>query len=154
MSNQDYQISVSLDVYKALTARLEAEGQTHNDLLRQILNLDSLVESEGIGSLLDISVDISGLGRRIAGLPVEGGFFSRGLWLPNGTKLRARYKGREHTAKIEDDQWVSFSGKSINSPSAAASAITGNNVNGLRFWEANLPGKSTWVRLDFLVGKL
>ena len=154
MSGFDYQISVSLDVYKAITARLETEGQSHNDVLRQLLNLDSLVERESVAGLSEMIVDVSGLGRRIAGLPLEGGFFSRGLWLPNGTKLRARYKGREFTATVQNDQWLSNSGKSENSPSAAASAITGNNVNGLRFWEAKLPGKTNWARLDLLIGKL
>lgn len=35
-------------------------------------------------------------------------------------------------------------GKPYDSPSAAAVAITGNAVNGWRFWECRLPGKSGW----------
>jgi hypothetical protein len=154
MPKLEYQISLSLDAYKALTARLEYEGQTYNDIVRELLGLDSILEHENAVALLDSSIDDSSFGRLISGLPVAGGFFSRGLWLPNGTSLRARHKGKEFTASIENDQWISNSGNSENSPSAAASAITGNNVNGLRFWEARLPSKTNWARLDLLVGKL
>lgn len=35
-------------------------------------------------------------------------------------------------------------GKPYDSPSAAAVAITGNAVNGWRFWECRLPGQSGW----------
>jgi hypothetical protein len=40
-------------------------------------------------------------------------------------------------------------GKPAVNPSYAANIITGNNVNGWRFWEARLPGQSNWHRLDF-----
>jgi hypothetical protein len=149
-----YSLSVSLDVYKALTARLEHDGQTHDDVIRELLQLDSPIEQETPDAIDSVLADtFSKVGRQFAGLPVEGGFYSRGLWLPNGTTLRARYKGRLRSAKIANDQWVNAEGNIETSPSAAATAITGNNVNGLRFWEAKLPKSADWVRLDFLVGK-
>ena len=46
MVKLSYQINVDLDVLKALTARLEQDGQTHNDVLRDILHLDSPFEAE------------------------------------------------------------------------------------------------------------
>jgi hypothetical protein len=153
MVKLNYQLSVSLDVYKALTARIEHEGQTHDDVIRNLLELDSPVEREVPNTVASSFEGVGKMARAIAGLAVDGGFFSRGLWLPNETLLRARYKGRLVNAKIEADQWVSDGGKIETSPSAAASSITGNNVNGLRFWEAKLPDMHEWVRLDFLVDK-
>lgn len=136
-----YSLSVDLDVYKALTARLESDGQTHNDVLRDLLNLDSLTEPEAVnpyGAVTDL------LGKALH----AGQYFSRGLALPNGTELRARYKGREYRAQIIGEHWVSADGEQHESPSAAAGHITGNNVNGLRFWEAKRPGDAGWRRLD------
>jgi hypothetical protein len=40
---------------------------------------------------------------------------------------------------------VSAGGKIFNSLSAAAKDITETNINGLRFWRAQLPSESRWV---------
>ena len=141
-----FDIQVSLEVYKQLTARLE-EGQTHDDVIRELLNLDSIVELENptrqpLETMNDAIVR-SMLGR-------GNGFVSRGLWLPNGTELRARYKQREFHASIVEESWLDENGNGQTSPSAAAAAITGTNVNGLRFWEAKRPTDSGWRRLDVL----
>ena len=143
-----FNIPVSLTVFKALTARLE-EGQTHDDVLRELLQLDSPAEPERpnpLAHLEDISV---GVARGISG--PGNGFHSRGLWLPNGTQLRARYKQRLHEARIESGRWIDSSGNEHNSPSAAATAITSTNVNGLRFWEAKRPTDIGWRRLEAFV---
>lgn len=142
------QIEVSLDVYKALTAALNYEGQTYDDVLRALLRLDSPMELENRNPALDrIEPVVLGFSR---GLDPKA-FYSRGLRIPDGTKLRATYKGVPYIADIRDGCWVDMNGVSHSSPSAAASAITGNNVNGLRFWEAQLPGEELWRRLDSLV---
>ncbi|MDO7844032.1 hypothetical protein [Sphingomonas immobilis] len=138
-------ISVSLEVYKALTARLMHDGQTYDDVIRDALKMDSIIEPDVPAGPLE------GVANAFARPIFEsGGFISRGLWLPNGTKLRARYKHKQFLAEIQNDTWVDHLGESQSSPSAAASAITGTTVNGLRFWEAQKPGQQAWRRLDAL----
>lgn len=143
-------VHVDLEVFKALTVRLEYEGQTHNDILRELLGLDSIIEETPpepaiVNALAALSKSADQFGR-----PAEHGFFSRGLFLPHGTKLRARYKGKQYLAAIQKDHWVDQTGQIQASPSAAATAITDTNVNGLRFWEALRPGDTTWRRLEFI----
>jgi len=144
-----YAIHVGLAVYKALTARLE-EGLTHDDVLRDLLALDSVVEPEP-DDPLGLSAFSDQFQQVLHSQSTKGGFFSRGLWLPNDTRLRARYKQRQYQAAIRDNVWIDESGHQHTSPSAAATAITGTNVNGLRFWEALRPLDSAWRRLDTLV---
>lgn len=142
--SDDYAISVSLEVFKALTARLE-QGKTHDDVIRHLLNLDSIVELENPTSIPPIRMQDAISRTMLAG---GNGFISRGLWLPNGTELRARYKQRAYRASIVKEKWLDENGTLHTSPSAAASAITGTNVNGLRFWEAKRPTDIGWQRLD------
>lgn len=142
------QIAVTLEVYKALTAELSYEGQSYDDVIRRLLGMDSPAEPE------DVNPVIESLGEASFGLLRAfdpNSFYSRGLRLPDGTTLRAIYKGVPYIAKIENGQWIDMSGIAQSSPSAAASAITGNNVNGLRFWEALRPNDKIWRRLDSLV---
>ena len=143
-----YRLDVSLAVFKELTARLE-EGVTHDDLLRELLGMESLIEPEPEATERRRPNDDS-MWPVLHAYSGKGGFYSRGLWLPNGTDLRARYKQREYRARIVDNAWLDERGKRQNSPSGAASAITGNNVNGLRFWEARRPGDTGWRRLEIL----
>lgn len=139
-----YQIHVDLEVYKALTSRLQSEGQDHNAVIRELLRLDSPIEPD---------VEMNGL-MRLADLArplmATSGFYSRGLLLPNGTALRARYKGLEYIGSIHDNKWIDQQGTEHSSPSAAANAITGTTVNGWRFWEAKLPHEGGWRRLDVI----
>ena len=144
MSNLTYRISVDLDVFKALTSLLDEDGQTHNDVLRDLLNLDSVTEAEPPGEIISVAADH--LGRITAG----GNFYSRGLMLANGTRLRARYKGKEYHAAICDGEFRTDDGERHDSPSAAASHITSTTVNGLRFWQAKRPGDRGWRRLDVI----
>lgn len=143
-----FNIPVSLAVFKALTSKLE-EGQTHDDVLRELLKLDSLAEPEKpnpFAHFEDFSVSVA---RGIGG--AVNGFHSRGLWLPNGTQLRARYKGQLFKARIASGKWIDSAGEEHSSPSAAATAITSTNVNGLRFWEAKRPRDNGWRRLEAFV---
>lgn len=140
------QIDVSLEVYKALTERLRYEGHRYDDVLRDLLDLDSPVELDRSGPDRFESVSAA----MMRGLEGNIAFHSRGLRLPNGTKLRTRYKQREYLGEIVDGEWLDENGHRQSSPSAAATAITGNNVNGLRFWEALVPGDTSWRRLDSL----
>jgi hypothetical protein len=81
------------------------------------------------------------------------GRYAGGLWLgnahfPDGTKFRATYKGETYVAEVRDGKWLDQEGVQRTSPSEAASAITGNNVNGWRFWLVQLPDDPTWRKLD------
>jgi hypothetical protein len=146
MSSHRYPIEVDLDVFKALTAKIEAAGQDHNDVLRELLNLDSVTEADLPDNVFGrIAETIS---RSYSAVP--GQFYSRGLALPSGTELRARYKGQQFSARIEDGRWLDSDGQEHSSPSAAAKAITDTSVNGWRFWEAKRPGDRGWRRLDIL----
>ena len=59
---------------------------------------------------------------------------------PAGTELVGRYHGEEISARVvaDDDRGgvlaVEYRGTRYRSLSAAAHAITGNSVNGWRFW--------------------
>lgn len=141
------QIDISLDVFKALTALLEHEGQTHNDVIRDLLQLDSIEEPDPPESPLQQASDL--LGKPFGAK----GFYSRGLLLPEGTELRARYKQREFYARIVNERWIDEFEQHHTSPSAAATAVTGNSVNGWRFWEAKRPGDRGWRRLDVLASE-
>ena len=81
------------------------------------------------------------------------GRYAGGLWLgnahfPDGTKFRATYKGETYFAEVRDGKWLDQQGVQRTSPSEAASAITGNNVNGWRFWLVQLPDDPAWRKLD------
>ncbi|MCZ2826090.1 MULTISPECIES: DUF2924 domain-containing protein [unclassified Modestobacter] len=52
-----------------------------------------------------------------------------------GDVLTVRYKGTEYRATVTADGHLSLSGRDYPSPTAAAVAITGSNVNGWRFWK-------------------
>ena len=147
MKKYSYLIDVDLDVFKGLTARILAEGQDHNDVLRDLLGLDSPIEADQPESHFSLIADV------LSKPAATSGFYSRGLLLPNGTKLRARYKGSQYFATIVDDNWIDSSGGQHASPSAAAKAITETSVNGWRFWEAKRPGDLAWRRLDILSAK-
>ena len=146
MSTPRYSIDVDLDVFKALTARIEEAGQDHNDVLRELLNLDSPTEAEPPENIFGRLADTLSRSYPVA----PGQFYSRGLTLPTGTELRARYKGQQFSARIEDGRWLDSENREHSSPSAAARAITDTSVNGWRFWEAKRPGDQGWRRLDVL----
>ena len=65
------------------------------------------------------------------------------ITLREGTELRAEYKGRRYTAGIENGLIV-VDGKEFHSPSAAASSITGGQVNGWKFWKYRPSEKDEW----------
>lgn len=70
---------------------------------------------------------------------------------PVGTELMGRYRGQEVSARIvkDDDRSgapaVECRGSRYRSLSAAARAITGNSVNGWRFWQVVEPQQAESV---------
>ncbi|MCX8115003.1 MAG: DUF4357 domain-containing protein, partial [Burkholderiaceae bacterium] len=69
---------------------------------------------------------------------------TKGVTFPHGTEFRATHKGQMHKGVVQNGALV-LNGKRFNSPSAAAVSITGNPVNGWRFWECKLPGSDRWT---------
>tara|TARA_B100001765_G_C19376565_1_gene281537 strand:- start:208 stop:585 length:378 start_codon:yes stop_codon:yes gene_type:complete len=119
------QIEIDFEVFKALTSRRQSETHSYNDVLREILGLEPAAVQTSHGRALG------------------------GRFLPNGTELRARYKGQVYSAEIVSEKFV-HDGKTYSSASAAAKAVTGTNVNGLQFWEVKRPGDVDWKSLKSL----
>ena len=125
-------IEVDFDVYKAIIARRPSEDVSNNDVLRQLFHL-------GPRSLASDKV----------ARPDPGDWITKGVRLPAGTELRATYKGKTYLARVAAGA-LQLNGESFGSVSAAAVHITGNPVNGWKFWQVRLPGHSGWKSLDGL----
>lgn len=132
------QIDIDFEVFKELTRRRTSESVTYNDVIRDLLGLEETC-ARRVGESLSAAIHTSGKAPD---------FVSRGLRLASGTRLRAKYRGQVHSAEIRSGKWLDGNGQEHASPSAAARAITGTNVNGLRFWEAQVDGESGWRKLD------
>lgn len=120
-------IEVDFEVWKMITARRTSKEVTENDVLRDLLGLEAAALSTDDGP----------------------GWTWKGVNLPNGTELRAEFKGREYTAKITRNEWFQ-DGKVMSSPSQAAAYITDGGVNGWTFWQAKTPDRENWVTLDVI----
>ncbi|MFC0224756.1 restriction system modified-DNA reader domain-containing protein [Nocardioides zeicaulis] len=51
-----------------------------------------------------------------------------------GTELRGRHKGALHTATLQSDGTIYLDGRYFDSPTGAATYITGTSVNGWIWW--------------------
>lgn len=130
------QIDVDFEIFKALTALRENEADTYNAVLRRVLNIPDHTVRLG---------DIAQPNPRF-------GVWFGNIHFPEGTKFRATYKGKTFTAEIRDERWIDGDGIARNSPSEAAGAISGTNVNGWRFWFAQRPGETEWHSLADIRG--
>jgi hypothetical protein len=122
-------IDVDFEVYKELTVRRPTESTSYNEVIRKLLGLNSqptAVLNNGPQA-----------------------WEYKGVHFPNGTDFRANYKGRTYLAKVEDGTLI-YDGSPMNSPSKASHAVTGNSVNGWKFWECRLPGQSKWRSIEAL----
>jgi hypothetical protein len=143
------EILIDFEVFKALTVKRLNERHSYNDVIRDLLGLDSLMEEPDASEVLFEGASIpSGIGAGL--IDRSTGFSARGIFLPNGTAMRAIYKQQQYTGKIERGQWIDADGRPHSSPSAAAKSVTGSNVNGLRFWQVKRPTDTEWSRLDLL----
>jgi len=118
-------IEIDFEVFKHLTMRRTSEDRSCNDVLRE---------------LLELPVDRAGYG---AAAGPKGGWVSKGVHFPEGTALRATYKGKQHFGAIEDGGIV-VGGKPATSLSNAAMLVTGNSVDGWKFWDCRFPGEASW----------
>ena len=168
------QIDIDFDVFKALTALRHSESDSYNAVIRRLLSLPSTggePESGAINALVGKTIPppspssppqarrkggIFGPAGDLNGNPVPTNALAKyagGIWLgnahfPEATRFRANYKGQTYFAEVRDGKWIGQDGVQRNSPSEAASAITGNNVNGWRFWLVQMPDDPSWRKLD------
>jgi len=119
-------IYVDFDVFKAITARRPSEDVTENDVLRQLFGLPSGAKAAASDSRHR-----------------PGDWVTKGVRFPQGTQVRAKYKGQLYLAEVKDGALM-LDGKRHHSPSSAAMAITRTPTNGWTFWEAKLPGTGDW----------
>ncbi|MEO1197950.1 MAG: hypothetical protein AAFX39_01760 [Pseudomonadota bacterium] len=124
------QIEIDFDVFKELTARRKAEAVTYNDVVRELLGLN---KAKGAAADLE-AFEV---------------WVSKGVSFPIGTAFRVRYKGEMHYGEVQKNG-INVNGDLASSPSDAARIVTGNNVNGWRFWECKLPGHTKWQKIDSL----
>ena len=134
-----YTLEVDFDVYKAVFSRRANESVTENDVLRELL---------GLGCKKETSQQQPQASQPIPSETRED-WVVKGVCFPAGTEFRSTYKGQPYTGKVQVGALV-VNGKRYESPSSAAVAITGSAVNGWRFWECKLPGRSTWQLIESL----
>lgn len=128
-------IDVDFEVFKVLTARRCSEEMTENDVLREAFGLSKTARN---------SIPVQATPASGASLGSQ-----RASPSPHGTEFRATYKGQRYIGVVRDGALV-VNGKRFSSPSAAAISITGNPVNGWRFWECLVPGTTKWkLAADF-----
>jgi hypothetical protein len=122
----DSTIEIDFEVFKALTARRATANDSYNDVLRELLGLPPAPNGPSPRQPATAKP-----------------WVAKGVSFPEGTEFRARYKGQEYQAVAQGGAMV-YDGRRYKAPSAAAIAITGNSVNGWRFWECRRPGDSQW----------
>ena len=126
-------VEVDFDVYKQLTFRRATEEVSYNDVVRELLGLGQGKVSSPKAPMAASAED----------------WVAKGVRFAAGTEFRGHYRGQVHTARVEGGSLL-VNGKKFASPSAAAVSITTSPVNGWRFWECRLPGKSTWQLIESL----
>lgn len=118
-------IDIDFETFKALTARRKSESHSLSDVVRELAGLPTDQQNSDLPAGDD------------------GGWTSKGVHFPEGTALRAIYKGREYMAVVERGGLV-VDGKRSSSLSNAAMMITKTNVDGWKFWHCRFPGTATW----------
>ena len=172
------QIDIDFEVFKSLTALRESESDSYNAVIRRLLSLPNFSgdsDSAAVNALLahapgkpppSSAPSQNAFARKGGMFGLSGvtqssenalggllGRYTGGIWLgnahfPEGTRFRANYKGQTYFAEVRDGKWVDQDGMQRSSPSEAAGAITGNNVNGWRFWLVQMPEDPSWRKLE------
>lgn len=128
------QVEISFNNWQRLTSLLEGERDSYDNVIARLI-ADRMAQSRAV-----VAVP--------RGAPV---LAIKGVTLPNGTMLRATFKGKTYFAEIIEGRWFDReTGETRNSPSQAACAITGGVTNGWRFWQVQQPGTAKWVQLGDL----
>lgn len=115
-------IEIDFEVYKALTARLENEQDTYNDVIRRLLDLKKQVTPTETS---------------------QASWFGYGVSLPVGTQLRTNYKKTERLGIVRANG-LEVEGELYPSLSAAAIGVVGQNTNGWTFWKYHDVATRSW----------
>ncbi|MGD0589942.1 MAG: GIY-YIG nuclease family protein [Bacteroidota bacterium] len=83
------------------------------------------------------------IGERKKGVPVLKGMFGP------STVLKAKFKGKEYSAEVDQDGKIHFDGKVFNSPSMAAMHLTIGAKDGWHFWKYQ-NNAGAWVTINAL----
>jgi hypothetical protein len=130
------QIDLSFARWKALTGLLQDEDDTYDAVIGRLLG------GEVVPAVQPSTDHPEGS---------RSGVTYKGVFLPNGTKLSATYKGQRYYASISESKWIDNStGQVRSSPSQAAYAITGGAINGWLFWSVKRPQDPEWQSLNKL----
>ena len=92
----------------------------------------------------------------IANLPAndhDGFLYCRGGKIPNGTKLRTKYKAQVFEAQVRGG-YIWLEGNKYDNPSYAAKAVGQGSVNGWTSWEYYDEVEKEWFLLDRLRQKM
>src|ERR1019366_4592367 len=116
-------IEIDFDVFKALTMKRESETDSYNDVIHRLLELPM---SKPVAASLKASK------------PDAPPWVSKGVSFPDGTELRANYKGQMFTARVRNGRLMYGTGAS-SSLSHAARLVTNTSVDGWVFWEVKRP---------------
>ena len=119
-------IQIDFDVFKELTAHRISESMTENDVIRKLLIMKN-AKDDPIDKLLN-----------------QKPWLCKGTLFPHGSEFRATYKGQKYAGRVVNGA-LEVNGERYSSPSSAAVAITGNSVNGWKFWEYSSLGSSNWT---------
>lgn len=129
------QIDISFETWKTLTHHLFDENDSYDAVINRLLSEGGQPESD----------------RKVPSVAPRSGAVFKGVFLPDGTELRATHRGKTYLAQIVDGQWIdSDSGERRTSPSQAAATITQGGVNGWLFWLVKRPQDGTWGSLNEL----
>lgn len=80
--------------------------------------------------------------------PAGRGYLWKGVFLPDRTRLRMKYRGQIHHAAVEGDRLM-FQGRPV-SPGELAKSIAGSSRNAWRDLWVMLPDAERWVVADAL----
>jgi hypothetical protein len=138
------QIEIDFEVFKQLTARLQSEADSYNEVVRRLLGLPS---SDLTPTVKELNEQGEAWSTEVVGGTLQGVWYGS-VFFPDGTIFRSTYKGRTFYAEVREGRWFDQDGTGRTSPSDAASAISRTNVNGWKFWYGKRPTDSDWYRLD------
>lgn len=132
------QIDIDFEVFKELTSRRPAEHVTYNDVIRELLKLPPKKSATKSAH---------------AAANVSKPWVVSDTSFPAGSEFMADYKGKTYSGIVNDGKLEINDGSKFTTPSAAAVHITGNNVNGWRFWKCRLPGAPQFLLIERLRGR-
>jgi hypothetical protein len=121
-------VEIDFDVFKELTVRRLAESDSYNDVIRRLLDLKPIAPT--------------GKPKAVNGKA----WVAKGVSFPDGTLLRAPYKGQLYHAHIKNGRLMVNDGAASSSLSHAARLITNTSVDGWTFWEVKRPTDIEWKK--------